>query len=83
MFVNMTFVELTFHIIYVPDFVVINTITSSKINANCFGSVSEQVTYPFPSASIFLMITELRICLTWLRQQPTQHILGDIYLCEY
>ncbi len=30
--------------------------------------------FPPPNASTFLIITEWRPCLTWLRQQPTQHI---------
>ncbi len=48
--------------------------TSSKINSNYFGASSEQSACPIPGASTFLMITEWRTCLTWLRQQLTQHI---------
>ncbi len=65
--------ELTVHFIYMPGFLVINKVTSSKIDANCFGAGYKLVAcLTHPGDSTFLIITEWRTCLTWLRQQPTQ-----------
>ncbi len=45
---------------------------STNINAHAFLANWEQVAYPSPGDSTFLMITEGQTYLPWLRLQATQ-----------